>query len=433
MKVMGLGLPELLRLFLIMSLTGSAIALFFFMIKPLIRERLPRAFQYYMWLAVYLALVLPLSNIVILPESSSLDGGVPFFMPIYDAAGWLYNTAAQMPARGQLLSVVEVLYFIWQSGTLAVLGFNIVRYLLFVRRLKKGNVDAEPQEGELLSRLSGGRRVPRLYRNPDMPTPILTGVFRPMIVLPERAYEEGTLQNILLHELTHFRRWDMLVKWVSVLLGAVYWWHPVLYFVRREMDRACELACDEAVIKRMDREGKRSYGDTLIAVAVDKAGKIALSTTMCEDKKVLRERLGAIMKQKSIHKGTIILSGALLLSVLCNIFLFCGAGRADSAGSGIRTVYAYEDLTSTEHLAHQKQIELRDALRELDENFLDAIVSLETSEDEILSATILITCREEMDDLAKKEEITQFVSESLNLDRSNITIDYVVLFQPKES
>ena len=59
--------------------------------------------------------------------------------------------------------------------------------------------------------------------------------------------------------------------------------------MRREVDRACELSCDEAVIRNFDNDGKKDYGNTLISVASDsKTPRAVLSTTMCEEKKNLK-------------------------------------------------------------------------------------------------------------------------------------------------
>lgn len=90
--------------------------------------------------------------------------------------------------------------------------------------------------------------------------------------------------------------------------------------VRRQISRFCELSCDEAVIRNMDDIQKQSYGETLLSMAGEKrlfAG--ILATTLCEEKKELKERLLSIMKYK---KQT---SGMLFLSVII-VVLLTGCG-----------------------------------------------------------------------------------------------------------
>jgi len=120
----------------------------------------------------------------------------------------------------------------------------------------------------------------------------------------------------------------VLVKWLSVLTCAIHWFNPIVWFVRREIDRACELSCDEAVIRTLDKDGKQNYGDTLIYVAADaKTPHAVLSTTMCEEKKALKERLGAIMKSKKHTRIAIVLSAVLIITA-CGTAVALGAGRA---------------------------------------------------------------------------------------------------------
>ncbi|KPU42921.1 regulatory protein BlaR1 [Oxobacter pfennigii] len=174
--------------------------------------------------------------------------------------------------------------------------------------------------------------MPRLYRNTLAPTPMLIGMLRPVILLPDREYSEIQLQNILLHELTHLRRHDLIVKWLSVLEGELHWFNPVVYLVRREIDRACELACDGAVIKCLDTVGRQNYGDTLIAmVAEAKTPKTVLSTTMCEEKKALKERLGAIMKSKNFTRKVLIFSSVFFAATLFTTVLLGASGMQKSS------------------------------------------------------------------------------------------------------
>jgi hypothetical protein len=142
-------------------------------------------------------------------------------------------------------------------------------------------------------------------------------LFNPAIVLPDRDYTDEQLEAVLCHELNHLRRKDVLVKWLSVLACVVHWFNPLVWLTRREIDRACELACDEAVIHGLDIGGKQNYGDALIYVAADsKKPRTILSTTMYEEKKDLKERLSAIMKSKKRTRAAVIASAAVMCAAV---------------------------------------------------------------------------------------------------------------------
>ncbi|MCL2748267.1 MAG: M56 family metallopeptidase, partial [Oscillospiraceae bacterium] len=218
---------------------------------------------------------------------------------------------------------------VYALGVLGLLLYYLINYKSYTRLHCRRNRTANAEEYAMLVGLCGRHRVPRLYRNPLAVTPMLIGLFRPAIILPDREYTDAQLHSVLLHELTHLRRKDMLVKWLSVLASAVHWFNPLVWLVRREIDRACELACDEAVIRGLETDGKQSYGDTLISVAADaRAPRVVLSTTMCEEKKTLKERLESIMKYKSKSKVIVAVSLALMV-VLSACGMVLGASSAN--------------------------------------------------------------------------------------------------------
>lgn len=93
--------------------------------------------------------------------------------------------------------------------------------------------------------------VPRLRISAGVPTPLLVGLFRPMVILPCLAAEPENashLEAMLLHELAHIRRRDMASLWLYQLAKTLFFFHPALWLAGYEMSKEKELACDELVI-----------------------------------------------------------------------------------------------------------------------------------------------------------------------------------------
>ena len=85
----------------------------------------------------------------------------------------------------------------------------------------------------------------------------------------------------------------------------------------REINRACEFSCDEAVIKSLDKDGRRAYGDTLLnAVNLGGTYKDSLaSVTLNRSAELLKERLDAIMHYRKKSKATAVITGILTLEI----------------------------------------------------------------------------------------------------------------------
>lgn len=424
---------EIIKLILSMTFTGSIISIFLFISKPIIKDKLPKSFQYYMWLSVVIALVVPVSKIIPIPISNH---SVMSAKSVYDVAQWISETADEKSINlgftpqnvieqgiGQITyfpSITVILFVVWQLGMILVLGFNIFFYVFYVRRLNEHNISADQQEIELLNNLLERRNIVRLYKNSIVETPILIGIFRPAVVLPDKKYEDIQLRNILMHEITHVKRCDIFVKWLLIFVGAIHWFNPLVYFVRREMNKACELACDESVIKRFNISEMQQYGDTLIAVAADSIGKMPLSITMFEDKKNLKERLGAIMKHKKHSKRTVIAASVILVTIVCAVLGF-------STLRSVENEHNYADnFPLPQDQKHIKEIELKEALCNYDKkNIAKAYIYLSDLDGEITDAYITIICQEKNPNSEMQSGIRSLASEELELDIQNIHVDYI--------
>ena len=336
-----------------LSASGSILALILFALRPLLKNKVSKTFQYYIWLLVLLRLALPLSfdgSIMnqIIPQTVTAQA--PAALTIDSAGGGTQgdvapqgdeqntpqedttsgaaqnsnavadsNLSAAPESAGLIIweFVVSHLTSIWLLGAALYFGWFIIAYLRFSRKIRKTSIQAQAKDMAVFTQLCGNTRV-QLACNPHIDTPMLIGFVSPRIVIPPLAFVENgmksELQHILRHELTHYRRRDLLYKWAVVLVSALHWFNPLVILVRREISRACELSCDEAVIRSLDADGRQDYGETLLAIASNKRLQTGIvATTMCEGKRELKERLESIMIYK--NKSVLMVGLSLVLAL----------------------------------------------------------------------------------------------------------------------
>ena len=149
--------------------------------------------------------------------------------------------------------VLAVLALAWAAGAL-VGAFRLVRGLAVLRRIGH---DATPlSRPDASEALAGARRAARVTRpvtllvSADVRVPATWGVRRPVIALPAAAarWSAERLRLVLLHELLHVRRRDVLVELVLEAVNMVFWFHPAVWFAARRLRLERERTCDEAVI-----------------------------------------------------------------------------------------------------------------------------------------------------------------------------------------
>ena len=243
--------------------------------------------------------------------------------------------------QGDKIEMIEViarcLFCAWFAVALVLFGRRITVYHGFVRYIRAGNT--EVSDAAILDRLSDCaerlhiRTRVELSQNALITSPMLIGFFRPCIVLPDRELEERDLSYVLVHELIHYKHKDMFYKWLVQIAVCLHWFNPFVYRMAKEINRSCELCCDEAVLSVFGDGARREYGDMLIAFV--KAGSpyrhSLVSVTLTEGAESLRERLGAIMKYKKKRSKGIRAAMAVCTTVVCACFMAAGAYAAPSA------------------------------------------------------------------------------------------------------
>ena len=277
--------PALLPVLVDATLKGSALLLLVFAGARVMR-RAPAATRHQVWSAGLLAVVmLPLLSLSVpwrlevLPSlvqevraSSSAAAAVPVPGPSIDvgaavlppgevgpaSASSSSEAAAREPvpagAGGLELDVAALLAMVWAAGALLALLRLVVGWVaawLIVRRAEPLTADA--WAGDLLrltERLGLGRPV-RLLRSERVRLAFTTGLLRPVVVLPPdcRDWSPERRRAVLLHELAHVRRGDLLMHLISRAACAIHWFNPLVWLAARRLRAESERACDDMVIR----------------------------------------------------------------------------------------------------------------------------------------------------------------------------------------
>ena len=353
---------ETLKVVLSLSLSGSLLISLLFLLRPLFKEQLSKRWQYYIWLVVVARLLFPFA-----PETNlmtTLFRGIDSateqaeVVSPYDQQGDMIDRpqtdsvtgeqsnlhhneqtepveSGNRPIRNILTAVWQNLWIVWLVVALALSIRKITIYQDFVKYIRAGCVEvADIDLLERFGKLVEQNRVKtsvELYTNNLISSPLLIGFFRPYIILPTTALSPMDFDYTIRHELMHFKRRDMFYKWLVQFTVCLHWFNPLVYLMSREIGRVCELSCDEAVIRQLDIQGRRAYGDTLLnAIGLGGSYKDSLvSLALNESKELLKERLDAIMNFKKISKRGIFISLLLTVALVCG-FAFLGAYAANT-------------------------------------------------------------------------------------------------------
>lgn len=236
---------------------------------------------------------------------------------------------------------MNYIWLIWLAVAMGLLIRKITIYQSFAHYISAGS--APVSDIEILNRLSlaaqraGIKKPMELWVNPLISSPLLMGFFHPCIVLPRADYSEEDFQYIALHELIHYKRGDMFYKWLVQITVCLHWFNPLVHLMGREIARACEFSCDEAVLTKTGSGSAQAYGKTLLDAMAAAGGyrENVGAVTLGENKELLKERLGAIMRYKLWSKAAKCLAAMLTFCVALGA-AFIGVYKMGAAAGSAR-------------------------------------------------------------------------------------------------
>lgn len=177
------------------------------------------------------------------------------------------NIKYEAPPR-EPLEPAKILLGLWLAGAAAMLlwnGWAHLRFLSYLRRWSAPVTDgAAVSAFNRLGDQLGLDRRPRLLVCQGLKVPMLAGLTRPALLLPQGEITGEELGFSLLHELTHFRRRDIWLKTLAMWVNALYWFNPLVWYMVRLVERDTELACDEDALRRLSPEDYAAYGQAIL-------------------------------------------------------------------------------------------------------------------------------------------------------------------------
>ncbi|MCH5352698.1 MAG: hypothetical protein J1E06_04440 [Acutalibacter sp.] len=295
-----------------LSITASWLILAVLLMRLVFRKA-PRRIFCILWGLVGLRLLCPFSlesALSLIPSAQPLPHEILYAASpeIHSGIGTvdrLVNpilSGALSPAPGDSVNPAQVWSFVlsrlWAVGAALILLYGIIRYLLLKRRVATATL--------LRDNIKQSERVD---------SPFVLGIFRPTIYLPY-SLAEADRDHVIAHERAHIRRKDHWWKLLGFVLLAVYWFHPLIWVANGLLCRDMELACDERVIRGLEKEERRAYAEALLRCAARRQGIAACPLAFGEIG--VKHRIKNVMEyQKPAKWVTLLAITAAAAAVLC--------------------------------------------------------------------------------------------------------------------
>ena len=215
--------------------------------------------RYGLWLAASLKFLLPFALLIDIGRNLSSWLGrwhkEPWWQDTVVRFSEPFSANTNPHAIYPIPAIAAVLLGVWAAGFAGVLAVWLMRWRTIAHTLRTGTLVSEGPEVRALrqfERQMGVRRPIRLLKCSSSLEPGIFGIVRPVLLWPEgiSAHFTGShLQAVIAHEVCHVRRRDNLAAAIHMLVEAVFWFHPLVWWLGTRLMRERERACVQKVLE----------------------------------------------------------------------------------------------------------------------------------------------------------------------------------------
>ena len=302
-------------------------------IKAVSRAKLPAWWSYGLWLLLVFRMVIPCGiesrvsvfnfvpappeNKAYMPLLMEQEVRLPFFyrsMGATSQAGTglidsAHNEAKDIGVSDRShvnLSMDKVLLGIWFAGAVSFAIITLFRNLNFWRKIRREAPIVDRAVVDLLENLRASltiRKKVAVIVTGEVKSPALFGYFNPRLLLPPNfldTLETEELSYVFLHELSHLKRHDIGVSFLALVLQAIHWFNPLVWYAFNQMKVDQEAACDAYVLLKSKQARPADYASTIVDLLerLVKNRQLPSMAGIIENKAQIRRRITMILNYK---------------------------------------------------------------------------------------------------------------------------------------
>lgn len=276
---------------------------------------------------------------------------------------------------------VQILTFtIWLIGFIFIWRYFLKSYRVAEKIWETAKVS--PIEKDIKFYLDNlGLKKDIMIRESSFVTiPVACGIFRRRIILPPNfeSCNQKLFKQVLIHECMHLKYWHPLIQHIIVGILCLNWFNPAIWIFYTIARRDLEIACDKHVIEILGEKEKETYAMNLIFIAKSENRDYVFFNGFVKGsaKKVIEERIVAIMKYKKLS------TLALVLSMLIPTCIASAMGTNSNYVFGDEVDQKSIEITVGKAAFEKEELEvqyeeLEPYIVEIDENVINRLNNIE--------------------------------------------------------
>lgn len=340
---------------LYMSIVGSILGVLILGLTKFLDNKLSAKWKFYMLLIPILFLMIPVSRIQVNIENDfALTSVIDRVETTLNSTHTLnYNTSnieeekvasikkamqedgsvnleeSKDTSSKESITFYMIIPIIWVIGITISISIFIIGNINLIYRISKSKKLEDSMVKVILikckRKLGINKKIEIRIQNKDV-SPCIYGIMKPKILVSNEFIKKDiqVIENVFMHELSHYKRKDMITNYILLIMTAIHWFNPFVYKFFRKMRQEMELATDEIALGKMDKEEKKKYGLTLISLLQTYETPKVTAKMLCvtDDSKNMERRIKKIKELAKSKKYRISIMILILVVVICAIIPF---------------------------------------------------------------------------------------------------------------
>ena len=213
--------------------------------------------------------------------------------------------------RGHLLTGI------WIAGAITFITYHIMCYLILRKKIERESYScSSPELLEVVNEIFIGekKRVPilKVWERVEN-APFLMGVWHPCLIIPKEKYTDRDLYYIIKHEFIHWKKNDILFKFLLLVANSLHWFNPLVWFMNKQANMDIEMACDEEVMKEASFEERVEYSEIIMAcISKGFSSYPMLSTGYVKEVRMVKIRFDNLLGDRKKKKAVLAVWGVAL-------------------------------------------------------------------------------------------------------------------------
>ena len=302
---------------LYLSIIGSILGIIVLILRKTFDKKISPTWKFAMWLLVLISLLVPFRFTLESQNSHEfiISSGIDKIE--------LAKENLIINERG------KIFIYIWLVVMAIIFLYYIITSIVMRKRIGKEEV----KDKKILDILENCKKQMevekdiKLIKQDYKKVPCIYGLFNTKILVTDEILEkdEQSLNYILMHELAHFKRQDLLLNKLLILITTIHWFNPIIWFCFKQIRQDMELKADEMVLNKIRKDEEKEYAKTLVRLLPISQEESEPVKLLCvtDGKKNMERRIKMIKLSDKFKEYKALIGITTLLIVLCvGTFIF---------------------------------------------------------------------------------------------------------------